>query len=66
MGWNEQSRYGINEHEVLSVWGTGQSFVVRLDNTKNNSAYILLESQEQDVCQRFFDLMKEAYEELIY
>lgn len=59
-------RYEINKDEILSVWETNINFVVRLDNITTNASWILLKSNDKDEALRFFELTKEAYEELIY
>ena len=66
MSWNEQARYDINKNEVLSVWSTGINYVVRIDNPVNNSAYILHTSKDESEVKRFYELVKAAYEELIF
>ena len=66
MGWTKHASYSINDREELSLWNTGISYDVRLDNHQNNTAYFLLESNDLSEAERFYELIKAAYEELIY
>lgn len=65
---NQIHQYDIDEHLVLSMWDCKDVYIVRLDNTNPDltHAFILLNTEDESQAERFYEVVKSAYEELVF